>query len=283
MLASEVLKDDVAPVRPLARTARWCCIAVGLVFAALPAAPALGLSLPSLSARGIVVHAVLAGLALAAGVLPGWYSGRAAMMLLVGLGCGGLGMLGIGPAAAAEDVAYEWAVFALVTAVGLPAALLFRAHYRAFRAARVILALALLLSVPFIAHGLMRTLGAPSLSLQVANGVAVGSVVASLLGFMGAETTGAGVPLATLVTMAVSGVLATEALFDAGRMLPLAQALRPLASIGAFAGGAFLGALGLFGLLAWRFGPKARAADPRSRPAANKPPRPSIGGWLSRR
>jgi hypothetical protein len=246
-------------------------------------APTLGLPLGGAAPHNLAVHVVLAALALACGLLPRWYEQRAALMLLIGLGCGGLGVIGIGPAAAAREVAGEWGLLALLTATGLPAALLFRAHYRAFRAARLVLGGALALSVPFAVHGLLRAVGVSDLALQIANGVAVGSVFASLLGFMGSETTGAGTPLAALVTAAMAGVLGTETLVDPGGLRPMGEALGPLVSIGAFAAGALLAALGLFGLLAWRLGPQARTVDPRPHHSAEKPARPSLGGWLSRR
>jgi hypothetical protein len=283
VLASEALKDDVAPVQPLARTARNISLLVGAVLAGLPLAERFGLPLGNTGQLQLALSLVLALLALGAGVLPRRYAQRAAVMLLVGVSSGALGALGFGPAAAAEEATGEWGLVVLIAAIGLPAALLFRARYRAFLAARLILGAALALSMPFAVHALLRTISAPALPLQVASGVAVGAVLLSLLGFMGGESTGAGNLMAAVVTIAIAAVLGTEALVDARGMAPIDQALRPLVSVGVFAATALVGALGLFGLLAWRFGPQARAANPRSRPAAEKRPRPSIGGWLSRR
>jgi hypothetical protein len=98
-------------------------------------------------------------------------------------------------------------VIRLTTMSLLPAALLFRATYRAYRPARIALAGAFVLSVPFVAQQLLVALD-PAAQPAVRAGAVfdVGVVLCGLFGFMGKDTTGGSSVWASLLL----GVLAAD-------------------------------------------------------------------------
>ena len=108
--------------------------------------------------------------------------------------------------------ARSWALARLAAAIALPAALLFRARYRAYAGARVFLGAAIVLSLlPTAAHAVMA-LFVPA-SLATVGAVAVLAILAgSLAGFMGAETTGAGTYLAPAAVVLLAADLALAGL-----------------------------------------------------------------------
>ena len=291
VLASEALKDDLAPVEPLSGTARYFSLAIGLSFATLGCLPYFGVDLAGASRQQALAHFGLAAMAFIAGVLPSHYALRCTLMVVAGLSCVLLGTVGLGPAAALEEIVGEWGLLHWLAAAVLPAALLFRARYRTFRGTRQLLVAALLLTVPFVAFAGLRIVVATCLPIQVGYGVSIGAVLLCMLGFMGAESTGSGDTMAVVATTAITIALAVVVVFDPAGNLHWDDALRPLVSAAAFGAAATLGSLGTFGLLAWRFGPLARAVDPRDRPPSDRNPKPqgsgapspSIGGWLGRR
>lgn len=282
LLASEVLKDDIAPVEPLARSVKYWGAATAILFLALGFSPAATTGLGGAPSDSATAHWALGGLCLAASVIPLRYWWRAAALLLLSVVGGLLGVTGRGPAGAVADGAGEWGLLHLLACVALPAALLFRARYRAFPGARFLLAAALVLTVPFAIYAVMRLLHA-GLPVQLVSAVALGVVLLSLLGFMGSETTGAGDVMAAGLIIAITGQIGAEAIASVGGGLAVRGVLWSLASITAFAAAAAVGSIGLFQLLAWRLGPLARAVDTRTRPPAERPRKHSVADWLTRR
>jgi hypothetical protein len=148
---------------------------------------------------------------------------------------------------------------ALVTL--LPAALVFRARFRAFAAARVILAIAFVASLPalgFLGLGVFDT-HAP-LPDRIAAALTIGAAAGGLLGFMGPETSGGCTQWAGILVVAHTSRLALVA----GRAAWANDAREMIAS-GAAAlgelGAAVLVALALFQLLAAMLGRRARQVD----------------------
>jgi hypothetical protein len=117
-------------------------------------------------------YAVRGVIAAAAGLLP---------LLLGATGRGPLGRLG--------DDGAGFAASLIVMGTLLPAALVFRARYRAFRAARTVLAFALTASLPAVLYLGSRALdsGAEAPTRAIAL-LGVASTLAATLGFMGPET-----------------------------------------------------------------------------------------------
>ncbi|HEU4405242.1 MAG TPA: hypothetical protein VFS43_08125 [Polyangiaceae bacterium] len=271
ILASDVLKDEVAPLEPWAKTARWACAAAAALLLALTLGPlnaslasALPFARPAGGAAALGFALSPGGLAFAVGfgavaLLPLPYGLRAIALsslgvglLLQGMATSGGALHGVfsAPLEGPNGVAAR-----TVAAVCLPAALFFRAHYRAYRGARALLALAFLLALPFIVHAVSLTeLGPPWVRLSSASSLL--AVAASLVGFMGAGTTA----LASAWALAMLAVL------------PLDLALRPVAMGGPLAAPWLVGvavwalacglsALGLFQMLASLLAKYAREVD----------------------
>jgi hypothetical protein len=254
VLASEALREDLAPHEPDRSSARWAAASAGLLLAVLAVAVRLGFG-PSGSHAASIGFAA-AGAAVALSLLPFSYSVRAGAfsglgLLLMGLGLEGVGPLdGLGgPVRAAEDVAR------LVTLSTLPAALLFRARYRAYRRARLVLAGALLLAAPF---AVIRSISALSEAAGPLEGAAALLVLAVLLaglsGFMGEHTTAGGVVWAVLILTVLPADVALREL-SAAPGTPDWLHLRT--AIGTAAAG-LLVAVGTYQVLAGRLGADAR-------------------------
>jgi hypothetical protein len=267
ILASDVLKDEVAPLEPWAKTARWACGAAAAVLVAMAFGPgrssivAFALS-PAGSGAGFALAAsdIASAIAFAAvALLPLPYALRAVAISALGVGLLLRGMATPGgelhgifwdPLEGPSGVAAR-----SVAATCLAAALFFRAHYRAYRGARALLALAFLLALPFVVHAVSLTeLGPPLVRLSSATSLL--AVAASLIGFMGAGTTA----LASAWALALLTVL------------PLDLALRPFATgrpveaawligVGVWALACGLAALGLFQTLASLLAKRAREVD----------------------
>jgi hypothetical protein len=179
----------------------------------------------------------------------------------------------LGPAAVLSHAIGFWAVLHLVAAIGLPAALLFRARYRAYDGARYILVSALAATLPFVGY-CMVGIGAGVLALKIASAIALVAIGLSLLGFMGSETTVAGQWMAFFVVVTVSGHLGCEVVFRDSAHAPDRLSWIVASSL-AFAAATTLGALGLFQLLARRHWDEARSVDVRS---VERPPIASLSG-----
>lgn len=208
VLASEVLREELAPLQPSREQCRVWLVGLALALACLSLALRWGVGMPNGGADAATVGFSAAGALLAVAALPFPYALRASVVLLVGATLMVLGMRGAGPLAGMVVDGSGWRVAArLLAMTALPAALLFRAHYRAYGRARQILAAAMLLSIPFLASEVMLTLdSAAPMVLRIAATVNVAVVLCGLFGFMGVSTTGA----STLWALLVLAVLPIE-------------------------------------------------------------------------
>ena len=154
-----------------------------------------------------------------------------------------------------------WGFFRFLAATVLPAALLLRARYRAYARARWLLAAAFLAALPFLGHAVNLLLVDELGLAHVGAAAGAVAVLASLVGFMGSETTGAGTYTALGLVVTLSAELALESLTNAGMRASLADMGEILATTLAFAATAGLSTIGLFQVLAWRFAPDARRID----------------------
>ena len=283
LLASEVLKDDLAPVAPWAAEARLWSAAWGVVFAALGLAPTPGIG--ATGSSGLGPHAVLGGVLLLFAAVPlgrPGYAARAVVMVLVAAACGLLGIAGLGPARALSIATGGWGVIHLVTLTALPAALLFRARYRAYQRARRILASALLLAIPYVVYALWLLAGDVHLAVKITCGLALLAICLSLLGFMGSETTGGGKTMASGLIVAVTVEVGAQTVVQLPAPSSVGGVAWALASVGCVAGAGVLGAVGLFQIWAWRLGPEARSIDVRG-PREDRTRLPSLVDWFTRR
>jgi hypothetical protein len=190
VLASDILREEVAPIHPAQRAIRVWLVAFAATFALGAFAAAFGIGPFVLDAQDAFLGA-LATSALAAitAFLPLPYAMRAALAAFTGFVPLALGAAGRGPLAAFGDEGGLRAGTAIVLVTLLPAALVFRARYRAFAGARAALGVALALSAPALALLAFAAFdeGAP-VGDRVASGAAAASALTALLGFMGPET-----------------------------------------------------------------------------------------------
>lgn len=253
--------EDLAPMEPARGEARAFCAAVGGAFVIFGSLPLFGLLAGGPQAA--LPWLVTGGMALVASFTRVPYRQRAVAMVVLGLLSGVVALQGHGGALMQADGGPAWGLSRLFSAVALPAALLFRARYRAYAGARVFLGTALIISLPFglhVAHGLMGEFGLS----QSGAVLALLALAGSCIGFMGAETTGAGAILGPVAVAVFSLDLALRGFEGAGLLGAVTGAI-------AFAGAAGLAALGLFQILAWRFAADARRIDLHS---AKRDPEP---------
>jgi hypothetical protein len=305
LLASQALIEDLAPVEPLGQHARILCVVAGLLFAFFGALPLLGVSahqhpalVPSLVVGAVTLFAAVARVA---------YRKRAVAMVALGAIVAGLGVAGTGPAQGIAEGGAVWAMLRFVAAVALPAAILFRARYRAFEGARLLLGLAFVAALPYAFHAVGLVIAPAFGFAQVGAILVLVLLVAGLLGFMGSETTAAGSFVAPAMIAAFAlqaglqrlGALVPGSLVDVFGVVEVVsedgEITHTLPAVGltgaairdaavtavAFAASALLSALGLFQILAWKFAPAARKIDVR-RSLEEVEERSSIEDWSTR-
>jgi hypothetical protein len=274
VLASDILREEVAPIAPGKRLVRIALgafaatFAIGALAARVPFG-AIQITAPS-AFEGSVAIATLAALA-AAVRLP--YAFRAWLAAALGLLPLLLGVIGLGPLAALGAEGSMRAALTIPMVTLLPAALVFRARYRAFREARVILAIALAASLPALALLVMTALDpAGSLGDRATATLAVASGLTALFGFMGPETTAgcsqwaafvviaqAARPMRHAVVAAWDGDAPTMTAFGAGALGELIASM-----VVTFA---------VFQIFAAALGGKARQVDVHQIVGAGKPSR----------
>jgi hypothetical protein len=278
LLASEALMEDLAPVEPMKLKARVWCAGLGVTYLLLAILPLARLR-PG-GPEAAAPPAVLGAIALVAAATRVTYRQRAVAMVVLGLLSA---VVGLGDVDATLSVAaggIGWSLARSVTAIAIPAALFFRARYRAYARARIFLAAALVASLPYAVH-LVLGFRADVDPVSIASFVAAGAIVASASGFMGSETTGAGSWIAGFLILALGAELLTRGLFG-GR-----SSVEYLVQVGAFTltflTASALAGLGLFQILAWRFAADARRIDIHSRPAepVDEPSDDGSSDWMT--
>lgn len=307
LLASEALIEDLAPVEPLGRNAQIVCVVTGLLFALLGALPHLGVASRGRSA--FVPSLVVGAVTVFAAVTRVSYRQRAVAMVAVGAIVAVLGIAGTGPAQGIAEGGAIWSIARWLAAALLPAALLFRARYRAFQGVRLLLGVAFLAALPFAVHALLLVMAPVDFGLvQVGALIALVALAAGLVGFMGSETTAAGTFIAPAMIAAfalqaglqrigaqipgsladVFGVIETaaedpEAIQVAPAVaLSIATVWDAAVTTVALGASALLSALGLFQILAWKFAPAARKIDLHRAQETAIPERPSTEEWSTR-
>jgi hypothetical protein len=266
ILASDILLEEVAPEAPARRAIR----AALLAFSALSLVGAFAAGIGFGGARlevpwaleGAIGTALVAAIA-AFARLP--YAWRAVVAAGVGAVPLALGAAGVGPLARLADGGHAPAFAMATMATALPAALVFRSRYRAFRAARLILGAALALSVPAVIllalvaldgeHGHPHTLGTRCVA-----GVGVLAAATATLGFMGAETSAGCAQWAALVVGAYAARPAWAAISSAWSGRDQDTVALTSAALGALVA-ATLVTFALFQLLAVALADRARKVD----------------------
>lgn len=275
--------EDLAPREPMRKDAQRYALAVAGAYVLVAALVASGW-LPGGLGRA-AASSILAAVALVATTRWITYAHRATAFVVLGSLACALGLRGVGPTIDLAPAGALWAVLRLVAATALPTALLFRARYRAYPRARHFLVVAVALAVPYASHAATRIVTSATWTGQLGAALALFGFLATLLGFMGKETTGAGSYTAGGLLLGMSlDLWLGRVLLDPNANPDPAAALGTLASAGAFALSAGAFAVGTFQLLAMRFGPEARTIDLHAAqpPPSDRPSAPSASEWSTR-
>lgn len=258
LLASDALREDLAPLEPLHDTTRPVCLLSAASLAVVCTAQALFIPSPH-ATRSAIEGLPAALITLFLGLVPPPYAARAHALTALGAALLLAALLGHGPAAGlllARGTALPWETSRILAAVLLPAALVFRAHYRAFPLARILLGWGVALALPFVLRSVYLILFAPEWGERFAAAVTIGSVLLTMIGFMGSETNAMGSLWAGCLLGALALDVAARALIQGELRNLAAHGLTALA----FLVGAALAAFGLFQTLAAVFAPAARRA-----------------------
>ncbi|WP_282415997.1 hypothetical protein [Polyangium sp. 15x6] len=282
LLASEALMEDLAPIEPSRQAARFWCAAVGLGFAGLGALPLVGVRPGGTVAA--LPYFLLGGVTLAAALTRVSYRHRGVAMLVLGMLTALVGFGGSGPAAGIAANAPLLGFARLLAATTLPAALLFRARYRAYAGARWLLAGAFLCALPFVLLTVLRLAALSPELATIGSFVAIVVIAAALVGFMGSETTGAGTYVGLGVLCGLGVELALSDLSRPGAFATWQNATSTSLAAVAFGAATGLSALGLFQILAWRLSDDARRIDIHAavpEKPRRKPEPPTTSDWSS--
>jgi hypothetical protein len=260
VLASEVLREDLAPIEPGRHASRFWDGGLALLYLAVGVCLRLDLGVARVSPDAGAACLAAAAAVAATALVPFPYLWRAIVGGLIGAFVLALGLFGGGPLALLVGPgSTPWVEpFRVMTCVALPAALLFRSHYRAYPRGRVLLAAAFVLSLPFLVHEAIMTTHGP-LVARVGAGLALVGPLSGLFAFMSSPTTS----MTALCAQALTALLALElglrevyATRPAGSG-PLAYAL----TAAAFFASVVPMALGLFQTFAAIYAREARQVD----------------------
>jgi len=256
VLASEALREELAPIEPGKTALRLWMVGLALLIAASGLAAQLGW-LQGAPGHATVAY-VIAAIVLVSVAVP--YRFRGGVVALAAYGFLVAGLWGNGPlsAIAARPWSSVWAEVArMLGASALAAALMFRARYRAYKGARIALIVALVLTVPALVNAGLEVASGATLA-RAAGALIILSVVASLTGFMGSGTTGASTAWAVTVVVAFGlDVLARAAWMEG----PLVARIGQIHGGILFAATAALAAIGIFKMLASALAGDARQVD----------------------
>jgi hypothetical protein len=259
ILASDILREEIAPLAPARSAIRGLLLPLVLGFAAWAAASAFGWTSGTGAPPGPPFEAgvalVTAAAALAA-LFGGPYAARASLATVAGMTPLVLGARGQGPLASIAAGGLAGGASLVVITI-LPAALFFRSQYRAFVAARWLLAATLVLALPTVYFLALEALAAGPPLLRGLDAMAAAAVLTSLGGFLGPETTGACTTWGVLIlTTYAARVFGASWLGQSSVDLPLAVAI----GLGEGVAGA-VASVGIYQLLASLFARRARKAD----------------------
>jgi hypothetical protein len=253
LLASDALREDLAPLEPMKRRARVVLVASsGLL--ALTSAGLFLLATRTDDLRSALEASVAALVALVLGLVALTYRARAHGAMALGAALLLAALLGRGPAwglLAWPSTSFPWELARVLAATLLPAALVFRSHYRAYPFARILLGWGLALALPFVIRCGWVVLFASSLAERASAAFTIASVLLALVGFMGSSTTAMGSVWAASTVISLALDVAVRSI-DGGDPLP------PTFSALGFLASATLASFGLFLSLAARFAPDAR-------------------------
>ena len=258
LLASEVLRDDAAPLEPGRRSIRLWLLAVAVGLGLLGWAFSRGAGVPGIEAESAVLALSAAGTLVSIAALPFPYGVRAGLGLSISLTLMALGLRGAGPLAGlAVDDGLLRDALRLLAVSALSAGLMFRSTYSEYGRSRVLLLIAFGLSLPFLGAE-VALVASTDANLTARAWAALNSllVVASLLGLMSAAAGVGSNVMAGLLHLLVPGEIALRAWSPLAG--PATGHLTYPLTAAAFSLVTLLAGLSLYQVLSWALAPDAR-------------------------
>jgi hypothetical protein len=274
ILASEVLREDLAPIEPGRTASRWWEAGVALLFLAAGVCLRFRLGVSDAAPQASAICLAAAAASGATALVPFPYMWRAIVGGMVGAAVVVLGLASTGPLVLlTHPYSTVWVeALRVLTGVAVPAALLFRSHYRAYSRGQVLLGIAYALALPFLVHEAIATTEGPGIA-RIAAALALTGTLSGLFAFMSAPTT----QTTAWCAQALTALLALEvglrqlyapALAGAGPAAYVLTAVVFFVSVVPMA-------LGLFQTLAAVYAPEARLVDVH-RPSQPQEETPSV-------
>jgi hypothetical protein len=260
ILASDVLREDLAPIEPGRNASRLWGGAAALLYLSVGIGLRLNLGVSDLAPQASAISLAAAAACGATALVPFPYLWRAIVGAAIGATVVTLGLLRAGPLALlTAPYSSAWIeILRVVTCIALPAALLFRSSYRAYQRGRALLGVAYALAAPFLIHECIAMTHGPLIA-QVGAALALAGALSGLFAFMSAPTTATTAWCAQALTALLALELGLRQLY-APRLSgagPLAYALTAVA----FFTAVVPMALGLFQTLAAVYASEARLVD----------------------
>lgn len=216
VLASQIMREEVAPLEPEALSCRFWLASLGVCFTLL------GIALPNPSFQSSVslFAAALALLLIAVIRIP--YRTRAGAAATVGGAFLISGLVVPGPLLVLVQELGLFDSVKLVFAITLlPAALLFRSHYREYRWTRAVLAIALLAALPYLFTQVDTFADTTHAGVvRLGSLLAIVTTLLGATGFMPGETKAAGSLWAALTVGVLSASFALRALSTPPDLFP---------------------------------------------------------------
>jgi hypothetical protein len=257
ILASEVLREDLAPLEPGRRASKFWDGGVALVYFIVGVCLRFDLGVSGVNARASAICLAAAAATAVTAVAPFPYVWRAVVGGVVGAAVVLLGFAQMGPLAWLLDGSGPWIEAGrVVTCIAVPAALLFRSHYRAYNRGRILLGAAFALSTPFLVAEATLTAQGPAVA-RIGAALALTGTLSALLAFTAAPTTRVSAWCAEALTALLALELGLRQLYLPGAAGPLVY---PLAAVAFFAAVVRM-ALGVFQTLACVYAREARMVD----------------------
>jgi len=260
ILASEVLREDLAPIEPGRRASQLWGAGAALLYLGIGICLRFDLGVSGASPRAGAVCLAAAAASAATAIAPFPYLWRAVVGGLVGAVIVILGFFGGGPLALLTGPPSNvWAEsLRIITCVTVPAALLFRSHYRAYQRGRFLLTVAFVLALPFLVQEGILSVNGPVIA-RAGAALALLAALSGLFAFMSAPTTAMTAWCAQVLTALVALDIGLRQFYA-----PLSRNAGPLAY--ALTGVAFFAsvvpiALGLFQTLSVLYAREARLVD----------------------
>lgn len=257
VLASEALREDVAPRRPWSRAFRVWDGILGIWFVLVGVAVQLGIW--ECAAGGQWIAYVFAVVLFVGALAPVPYVVRGVGSVVLGVVMLGMMVGRVGPMnTAAGGGGVDWGmVLYSFAAIGLAGALLFRSRYREFVGARWMVVVALVLAVPAAVYASIQVATRPGAAAVMAGAVLV-AIAVSAVGLFGETMSGMSRVWSVILILVVGFERAVPSFVAGAGWVQCSWAVREAAVVMV---ACVLGGKGLAQILAYFFADQARRVD----------------------